>query len=153
MPVHIRVDDRLVHGQVVTAWIRHLKCKAILVADDAAASSAITQKALKIATPQGIQLHVKSIADAAQHLRETDPDATMVIVRSPKEALRLIEAAADGPSWEVNVGNVGKAPGREKVTNSVYLDAADQAAVRALAERGVRIFAQTVPSGPVQPLG
>lgn len=138
---------------MVTAWLRHLKSNAILVADDAAAKSTFTQKALKIATPSSVQLHVKAVEEAGQELTAIDSGALLIIVRSPKEALRLVEAAPGGVEWEVNVGNVGQAPGRQKVTTSVYLDEADQAAVRTLSAKGVRIFAQTVPSGPVQPLG
>ena len=60
----LRIDDRLVHGQVVTAWIKQLNAKSILVIDDLAAGNPIISKALTMATPKNIKLVIKSVEDA-----------------------------------------------------------------------------------------
>lgn len=81
-----RIDDRLIHGQVVTAWIAHSDAKQILVADDAAAKDTLQQSLLKMATPKKVDLKIMSLEDAKQLIQNDESDTkTLLLVRGPNE--------------------------------------------------------------------
>jgi PTS system N-acetylgalactosamine-specific IIB component len=68
-----------------------------------------------------------------------------LIVKTPQDALCLVEGGV--PIHEINVGNVHNAPGKEKVTRSIFLDEKDKEAFREMARRGVVFNTRTTPSG------
>ncbi|MBC1743992.1 PTS sugar transporter subunit IIB [Listeria welshimeri] len=141
----IRVDDRLVHGQVVTAWIKQLNAKKIFVVDDLAARNPIISKALIMATPKHVELVIKSVEDAKMSISELNEEQTMIITKAPVNVNALIESN-DSFNWMVNVGNIGMAKGREKFAQTVHLDEENLAAINNLkTKNNVEIFMQTVP--------
>ena len=84
----LRVDERLIHGQVVTAWIAHSDAKQILVADDAAAKDTLQQSLLKMATPKKVDLKIMSLEDANQLIQNDESDTkTLLLVRGPKRGV------------------------------------------------------------------
>lgn len=145
----LRVDDRLVHGQVVTAWLKQLKAKVIIAVDDTAANNTIIAKALKMATPKGVELLVVTVEEGAKVIKEHNESDVMVITKSPVNAKVLVEANPQY-QWTVNVGNVGMAPGRKKICQTVHLDEDNYAAVSLLkALNNVELYMQTVPGQAV----
>lgn len=144
----LRVDDRLVHGQVVTAWLKQLKAKVIIAVDDTAANNVIITKALKMATPKNVELVVATVEDGLKVLSKYEENDVMVITKAPVTAKRIIDANP-GYKWTLNVGNVGMAEGRRKFAQTVHLDEENYSAVCALKEcENVEIFMQTVPGQP-----
>jgi mannose PTS system EIIAB component len=114
IPTTLRVDERLIHGQIAMVWSRELNLHGILVADDQAADNETQQMALKMAVPSGIKVLIRSIDNVAQILK--DPRARtrrmLVLVRTVASALRLAEKV---PNMNyLNIGNVGKAVEGEK---------------------------------------
>jgi len=145
----LRVDDRLVHGQVVTAWLKQLKAKVIIAVDDTAANNAIVTKALKMATPKNVELVIVTAGEGVKILNNYNESDVMIITKAPVTAKALIEANLSY-RWTVNVGNVGMAPGRKKYAQTVHLDDDNAAAVTALkALDNVEIYMQTVPGQAV----
>lgn len=145
----IRVDDRLVHGQVVTAWLKQLKAKVIIAVDDTAAANVIISKALKMATPKNVELIIVTANEGKSILADYAKKDVMVITKSLVTAKVLIEENPDY-QWIVNVGNIGMAPGRKKYAQTVHMDNENYAAVTALKELDhVDIYMQTVPGQPV----
>ena len=145
----LRVDDRLVHGQVVTAWLKQLKAKVIIAVDNTAASNTIISKALKMATPKGVELVIVSVEEGPKVLTNYAESDVMVITKTLVTAKAMIEANPDY-QWTVNVGNVGMAPGRKKYAQTVHLDDENYAAVTALKSmNNVEIYMQTVPGQAV----
>ena len=140
-----RVDDRLIHGQVVVAWGHHLRPRRIWVVDDAAAGNAWERDLLASAAP-GVEVRVATLAEAAgAWAGEAEAEgAAFLLVRSLESALALLEAGAMFAT--LNLGGVHYAPGRSKVNEYVYLDAADRARARRLIERGVALVVQDVPA-------
>jgi PTS system mannose-specific IIB component/fructoselysine and glucoselysine-specific PTS system IIB component len=146
-----RVDDRLIHGQVVIAWGHRLRPQRLWVADDATAASGWERELLESAAP-GIEVKVVTVAEAAAaHAAEAGaPGGAFLLVRDLTTALALVEA---GAAVEVfNLGGLHYVPGKDKVGEYVYLDAADRAAARALLARGVRLEVQDVPATRAVPL-
>lgn len=140
-----RVDDRLIHGQVVMAWGHPMRPKRIWVVDDASAANAWERDLLASAAP-GVEVRVTTVAEAAAaHAEEAQAEgAAFLLVRSLESALALLEAGAAFAT--LNLGGLHYAPGRTKVNEYVYLDAEDRARARRLLERGVALVVQDVPA-------
>jgi mannose/fructose/N-acetylgalactosamine-specific phosphotransferase system component IIB len=145
----VRVDDRLIHGQVVLGWVRMVGATRIVVADDAVAKDEMQKTLMQFAAPPGVQTTIISVDEAGAALaHEGFPDDTvMVLVPGPRELTQLM--AAGVPLRKVNVGNVRAAPGRERLTKEVAADAGDLAAWQALDAAGVALEAVWIPGGAV----
>src|SRR5262249_50900661 len=146
-----RVDDRLIHGQVVIAYGSRLSPSRIWVADDAAAASSWERSLLLSAAP-GIEVQVVTVAAAAAaHAAEAKaPGGAFLLLRDLGSALVLVEAGAE--VQVLNLGGLHYAPGKSKVNEYIFLDDADLHAARALLERGVTLEVQDVPASRAQSL-
>lgn len=103
----IRIDDRLIHGQIVTKWIKHADASSILVIDDNSAANPMMKTILSLAVPSGITLHVLSKADAISFIKnDTSRTKTLIIMKNPKEMLSFIELGMDLSNYEVILGNM-----------------------------------------------
>jgi len=140
-----RVDDRLIHGQVVVAWGHHLRPRRIWVVDDASAASSWERDLLAAAAP-GVEVRVVTVAGAAQAYAEeaAAQGAAFLLMRDLKTAATLIEAGAT--IAKLNLGGIHYAPGRTKVNEYIYLDADDRSRSRRLLEDGVALEVQDVPA-------
>jgi PTS system mannose-specific IIB component/fructoselysine and glucoselysine-specific PTS system IIB component len=145
----VRVDDRLLHGQVLIAWGCALAAARYLVVDDLLAESAF-ERSLVESCGGETPVEVLGLAAGASRLvaEAQRPGAAVVLVRGLPQALALVRAvrAAGGTLDGVNLGGVHHAAGKERVHDYVYLDAADRAALAALRELGVRVSVQDVPA-------
>lgn len=146
-----RVDDRLIHGQVVIAWGERLHPRRIWVVDDAVAANAWERELLEGSAP-GLDVRVRGVAEAAAaYAVERDAEGgAFLLVRDLQTALRLVAAGADVPRF--NVGGLHYAPGKDRVNEYVYLDAADRTVARELVARGIELEVQDVPASRTQPL-
>lgn len=147
--VLVRIDDRLIHGQVLLGWGPVLSPDRYVVVDDAMAHDPF-QSALLAATTGGVPVDVLSEADVPSRLVPLvlSHDAAVVLVRGLPEAARLATALARAgyAPGSVNLGGLHYAPGKERFQDAVYLDAQDRAALSALAALGVRVIVQDVPA-------
>ena len=146
-----RVDDRLIHGQVVIAYGERLHPKRIWVVDGPAAASS-WERALLIAAAPDVDVRVVPVAEgAAEYETEAgEPGAAFLLVRDLAVALELVTAGA--PVASFTLGGLHYAPGKSKVNEYIYLDDRDRSAARALLQRGVTLEAQDVPATRAQPL-
>ncbi len=146
-----RVDDRLIHGQILVAWGQRLHPERIWVVDDAAAANAWEQDLMSSAVPD-VEVQVVTVAamTAAWAQEEAAPGGAFLLVRDLKTALALVEAGA--AIARLNLGGLHYAPGRTKVNEYIYLDDADRARARALLARGVALEVQDVPAAVPRPL-
>lgn len=141
----LRVDDRLVHGQVVEGWVPHLKVDLVVVVSDAAAEDEIQTALMKMALPPSVGLLVQSVAAAAETLASPQfaSRSALVLVPGPAEALSLVESglAVD----RVNVGGLHYTVGKVQLGRALFLDEKDRLALRALAAKGVRLEGRALP--------
>jgi PTS system mannose-specific IIB component/fructoselysine and glucoselysine-specific PTS system IIB component len=147
-----RIDDRLIHGQVLVAWGARLDPARIWVVDDGVAASPWERDLFREAAP-GIDVRVANVAEAAaEHAAEAvAPRAAFLLVRDLDTARRLVAAGAQVGEW--NVGGLHYAPGKEKVHDYVYLDDRDREAARTLLAAGARLIVQDVPASRPLSLG
>ncbi len=146
-----RVDDRLIHGQIVIAYGERLRPKRIWVVDEAAAQSPWERDLLLSAAP-GIEVRVATVAEAAAaYAAEAgETGGAFLLTRDLATALELVTAGAALPS--LVLGGLHYAPGKSKVNEYIYLDDRDRSDARALLERGVMLEVQDVPATRVQSL-
>jgi D-glucosaminate-specific PTS system IIB component len=141
----IRIDDRLIHGQVMAVWARVLSLDHIIVADDATAADAFSQQIMRLAMPPTIRLSVASIADASGLLKTAEVDAsrTLILLRSVEAAARLYE---DYCFRHLNVGGIGMTPGRKLLWRSIAASPEEVVSLRKLKRAGVDVYLQMIPS-------
>jgi PTS system mannose-specific IIB component/fructoselysine and glucoselysine-specific PTS system IIB component len=145
----VRVDDRLVHGQVLLAWGAHLHPTRYLIVDDALAASEF-ERALLEASGGDVPVEVLSFAASGERIANAVPatGAIVVLVKGLAEAVQLARAVAahGGRIAELNLGGLHYASGKQRVHDYVYLDDADRSALQELSSLGVRVFVQDVPA-------
>ncbi|MEK2534089.1 PTS sugar transporter subunit IIB [Tetragenococcus halophilus] len=108
MITQVRVDDRLIHGQVAMVWTKELNAPLLVVANDEAAKNEVTQMTLKMAVPNGIKLLIRSVDEAIDVFN--DPRGKdrriFVIVNSVSDATKIAQNVESIES--VNVANTGR---------------------------------------------
>lgn len=141
----IRIDDRLIHGQVIAVWSRERKFTRILVLDDQVAADPFMVDVLGLAAPPNINVEAMSIVDGAKDLMSGRADlaTTMVLMKTPEAALRLYEAGLHYTA--LNVGGIGSKPGRKKLFKNIAASKDEIAILKQLLEKGVTITLLTVP--------
>lgn len=150
MIVWSRIDSRLIHGQVIEAWLPHLGVKRVVVADEEAAVDPLAKAAYGLAVPPEIELVLAQPSRVDFRALAADDVPTLVLFRDVNAAVNARERGL--PNGVLNVGNVHSGPGRVPVSRSVYLDENDARALSLLEESGMKVRVQSVPSETAQPL-
>lgn len=154
MPIALyRIDDRLIHGQVVVGWGHPLELRFIVLVDDEVASSEWEQELYRMGVPPEMSVHFHTVDEAAERLAdfERSPQPGIVLVGDIGTMERLVKAAP-GRIRTVNVGGVHHSPGRAGRLRYVFLTAAEEAGLRAIEAQGVEVTAQDVPTARAVPL-
>lgn len=138
-----RVDDRLIHGQVVVGWRQHLRFQEIWVVDDGLAADPFMGDVLRLAAPAEVVVQVRTVAQAAAALAADPERRTLLLFKEPQVALALVEAGAR--LAQLNVGNLAARPGSRRAWQSISLTETHMAALDALAGRGISISFQATP--------
>lgn len=141
----LRVDDRLIHGQVVEGWVPFLKVDLVIVVSDSAASDEIQTALMKMALPASVGLLVLPVAEAAATLNSPQMSTrkALVLVPGPSEALTLVETGL--VVKRINVGGLHYTVGKVQLGRALFLDEKDRLALRALAAKGVRLEGRALP--------
>ncbi|OAA83058.1 PTS system mannose/fructose/N-acetylgalactosamine-transporter subunit IIB [Clostridium ljungdahlii] len=146
--IHVRIDERLIHGQVATVWTNTLGCSRIMVVNDEACNSETQKYVLKLATPPSVHLSVLTVEKAAVRIKEGkyDNDKVFVIFKNPKDCVRLLEKGIELPM--INVGNMAPKDESTNVKKSVNVSKEDVEAFKKLSSMGLKITARMVPDEP-----
>jgi len=141
----IRIDDRLIHGQVMAVWVRLLSIDHIIVADDATFADAFSQQIMQLAMPANMKLTIAGINDAAKMMSmvETDASHTLVLLKSVEAADRLYDLFH---FQKLNVGGIGMSLERRMLWRSIAASSAERASLHRLALAGVDVYLQMIPS-------
>lgn len=144
--IAVRIDGRLIHGQVANLWTTKLNITRIMVVDDEVAKNDIEKSGLKLATPAGVKLSILPIEKAANNILagKYDSQRLLVIARKPDRLLKLVELGV--PLEEINVGNMSQTDETRSITKSINVVDQDVEVFKQLNDKGVRLVAQMVPS-------
>jgi len=153
MPVQLyRIDDRLVHGQVVVGWGQPLDIGLLILVDDLVATSEWEQELYRMAVPPEMEIRFDSVETAASShdAYAADKRNTIVVVPDIDTMRRVTERVPSIRS--VNLGGLHHRAGRAQKLRYVFLSAEEEAALKNLSARGVTVTAQDVPPARVVPL-
>jgi PTS system mannose-specific IIB component/fructoselysine and glucoselysine-specific PTS system IIB component len=142
-----RVDDRLIHGQVVVGWGAQLGLDFIAVVDDELARSEWEQDLYRAGLAGGIEARFLTVDEAASLIPRwiENEERGFVLTRDIATMRRLVEREALD-DLEINLGGLHDAPGRRRVLPYLFLSDADRAELERLRRSGVKVSAQDVPS-------
>jgi D-glucosaminate PTS system EIIB component len=143
----LRVDDRLVHGQVVIGWGRPLGAKFIVLVDDDVRKSSWEQDLYRMAVPDDVELIFASTAEGIERLGNWSRDPRPGILLTADLATMLaLHDAAPGIVRHVNLGGLHHRPGRVERLRYIYLADGDDGVLRRLAGGGTDVSAQDLPT-------
>lgn len=147
-----RVDNRLVHGQIISTWMPQRRLQQFLVVSDQVPDNSLQMTMFRMCIPGNAKFDALPIEQAATWLNDRlfGNASTMVLIETVQDAARLF--AAGHPFPTLNIGNVHHAPGRTAFTPAVYLGDEELALLRDLARRGVRIEIRSLPGETPIPL-
>jgi mannose/fructose/N-acetylgalactosamine-specific phosphotransferase system component IIB len=144
--VLFRVDERLIHGQVVIGWGARLRPDRIVVVDDDLALSAWEQELYAMGVPDEIEAEFVAVDQAIERLPEWQSNEERVLVLTRDIATLARTARSDLlRGEEVNIGGIHHAPGRTRVLRYVFLSDEEREELKHLSERGIRITARDLP--------
>lgn len=109
-----RVDERLIHGQVMTAWVKRFWIQRIVLVDDELAQDEFMKQVLAMSAPAGVTVDVKTARAAAEELEADGGEHLLLLFKEIRSALALVKAGYR--MKKLNIGNVGGAPGRSAIT-------------------------------------
>lgn len=146
MIVKIRIDDRLLHGQVAYSWKSALSYDAIVIASDSAANDDIRKMAIKLCCPDGVKLAIRSISDAATLLKNPKLASmkVFVICPNPESVHDLLQLIEERPA--VNLGGMQMEPNKVLFSPAVYVNKEDIAYLDKIVASGINVEVQEVPS-------
>lgn len=140
-----RIDDRLIHGQVCTAWLKSLPTvKHVLVVDDKTAKDPFMGEMFALLIPEHISIEVRTIEEAIKIMKDGLPKPTMMIVKVPDTIKQLVDSGIDIDF--LNIGGMGMTAGRKKLFQNISASDAERDIFRELIAKGVKIEVQITPA-------
>lgn len=141
-----RIDDRLIHGQVVVGWGQPLDLTFIVLVDDEVATSEWEQELYRMGVPPEMEVHFDTVESAAARLPEYQRDERRgaLLTGDIDTMTRLVELT--GAIGRVNLGGIHHRTGRTQRLRYIFLAPDEEQSLRALAARGVEVSAQDVPA-------
>ncbi|MGD6858581.1 MAG: mannose/fructose/sorbose PTS transporter subunit IIB [Enterobacteriaceae bacterium] len=142
----VRIDDRLVHGQIITCWLKHIKVNRIIIISDNVYEDEIRKNMLSKISPVGVSVHVLNIDKSIRvynNVKYSD-DKVMLIFENPTDVLRVVKK---GISINyINIGGMSFKEGKKQISDSVSLDKNDIKSLKELNSRGIKLEIQKVPT-------
>jgi mannose/fructose/N-acetylgalactosamine-specific phosphotransferase system component IIB len=148
-----RIDDRLIHGQVVVGWGQPLDLGFLVLVDDEVAASDWEQELYRMGVPPEMDVYFDSVAGATEKLAQyvADPRPGLLLTGDIATMVRLV-GATDSAIKAVNLGGIHHRAGRTQRLRYVFLAPDEEAVLLALQGRGVEVSAQDVPAARPLPL-
>ncbi|MCX5779150.1 MAG: PTS sugar transporter subunit IIB [Elusimicrobia bacterium] len=146
MPIMLtRIDDRLIHGQVVEGWVKAIDVNHIIVISDEVANDKMQQALLSMAVPSSITVTVLSIDDAARVLQENKyaKDNLLLLLSRPADVVRLLYYGVAITS--VNLGGMHYSQGKTQLLRNLSVNEADVDALFAISAKGVELEGRILP--------
>lgn len=141
----LRVDHRLLHGQVAFSWLRNLGADCILIANDETATDELKKTTMRLAKPQDIKLVIKTIAESVEALTQgaTDKYKLFIVVGSVEDAKTIADSYPG--ITHINLGGAPPRPGAVNVSKAVYLQPCEMDILNELIARGIEVESRLLP--------
>lgn len=147
--VNVRIDERLIHGQVAGIWAPSLHTQRIIVINDEAAADPLQKSSLRMAAPTSMRLSVLPVESAAKNIRsgKYGKQRLFLVFKNPTDVLRYLKAG--GKLTHVNVGNMSYKEGSKDITKSIKVLEEEIDVFESIAAMDINVTAQLVPNDPV----
>lgn len=147
----VRVDNRLIHGQVATSWIQHTKANLVLVANNEVAENTMRQDLMNTIVPSHVETRFFSLQKTADIIHKaSDSQKILMIVDNPIDVLFLKKNGV--PIDHLNVGNMHGGDGKKPIAKAAYVSEEEIRALKELVSLGVKIEFQQLPVDTLEPL-
>lgn len=142
----LRVDHRLLHGQVAFSWTQNIGADCILIANDDVPQNDIRKTTIKLAKPQGVKLVIKSIEDSIKALQSgvTDKYKLFIVVESVKDAKTLAEAYPE--IQQINLGGIKVREGTRNISKAINVTSEEEELIKELVDKGIEVEISQVPA-------
>ena len=134
-----RVDDRLIHTEILTLWVPEVRANRILIVDDIVAKDKFRSKVIKEMAPDGLIIHVYGIDRAVEKLKER----VIVIAESPIVFEELMKCGIR--ITQLNIGGMGIRGERKTVARRIACDDREMESIQQMIRKGVHVYFQTIP--------
>ena len=140
-----RVDDRLIHGQVVTEWIPGYSANRVVIVDDTVAKDAFNTKLIKLLAPSGVKVDVYSVEDGIKELlgEAKSGEKIVVLTKTPISFERLADGGVE--LKDVILGGMGMRGERKPFVKNVSCSPAEIVSIKNMMNKGIHVFYQLVP--------
>ena len=141
----LRVDHRVLHGQVAFSWTSHLGADCILLASDSLLNDELRLTTVKIARPPGIRLVAKNINDSIQAVKSgvTDKYKLFIVTDTIEDAARI---ARECQVKSINLGGTKSAKDKTKLSKAIYVTEHEKEVLKELIKEGIELNIQMIPS-------
>lgn len=147
----LRIDERLIHGQVAVAWIKVLNITHIVVINNDVVKNEVQKVTLKMAVPEGVKLAIKDVKDGIELLKDkrTENMKVLVVVKNIEDALAVAEQIKNIDV--INVGNYGLLPchrgvNKKEISKCLCVDEEDIKKLKKIGALGIPFQAQLTPN-------
>jgi len=142
----VRIDDRLIHGQIATQWLKTTHANKVLIIDEALPSNALQVRILKAAAPAGIKVLVKNIDDGIEYCKkeQREDEIILVLVKVPEVIEAMIKGGISLPT--VILGGMGFKDGRTRINKNISASSEEVECMKRIVAMGTKIVYQLVPS-------
>ncbi|MBE6083432.1 MAG: PTS sugar transporter subunit IIB [Tissierellaceae bacterium] len=139
MIVLSRIDDRLIHGQVMTSWLNVTGANKIVIVDNATAKDTFMKSILSSVVPANIKIDILTIDESIPVLKNygDSKDKVILLVKEPNAILELVENGI--PLKNVNIGGMGVKPGRNKLYKNIYASKEERETLKKLIQREINV--------------
>ncbi|MBE6072503.1 MAG: PTS fructose transporter subunit IIB [Clostridium butyricum] len=144
----VRIDDRLIHGQVATVWSKDSGCNRIMACSDEVAQDSLRKQLLLQVAPPGIKAYVVPIEKAIEAYKNPKYDSfkTLFLFTNPTDVLRMVEGGVDIKS--VNVGGMCYKSGKTQISGAVSVNEQDIESFKKLAQKGIELEIRQIAKDP-----
>jgi PTS system mannose-specific IIB component len=147
-----RIDDRLIHGQVMTAWVKTTKANRIIIVDDVVAKDDFMKKVLSMAAPTGIKVDAFTVEEASTALKEEskEDERIIILVKVPQTVERMLNNGVE--IKDIIVGGIGAAPGRKRLYKNISISEEERQSFLNILDMGTEVNVRIVPDDRPQPI-
>ena len=146
MPIKmIRIDDRLIHGQIVTAWAKAIQASKIWIIDDGVAKDDFIKGVMQMVAPSDRELIISGLSEMPTLLEKLDdaPENTLILVKFPYVAKEIFKV---GPKLkELNIGGIGAGPERKKLFKNISASQSEKDTSKEIQDSGIDVYFQVTP--------
>lgn len=146
-----RIDERLIHGQVMALWLGKTGANTVVIVDELAAKDTFMQQIYRMAAPANVSVDVVGYAKFREMVSSSDGTKAIILFKGPNEAYEALKEGVEAA--ELIVGNISTLPGRKKLSKYAYMSDDEIGLMADLQTKGWSVNIQLLPNDSKSPIG